>query len=76
VVSGARKLALVARATTAALRVPAPLRGVPALPAVQYLVDAAASSAPTAAPQRNYDERMAVVIGLFERQAAQGRAWR
>jgi len=48
VVSGGRKLALVARATAAALRLPSPLRGVPALPAVQYLVDAAVSSAPRA----------------------------
>jgi len=76
VVSGTRKLALVARATTAALRVPAPLRGVPAMPAVQYLVDAAANSTPAAPPRRNYDERLAMIIGLFERQAAQGRALR
>jgi hypothetical protein len=76
VVSGGRKLALVARATAAALRLPSPLRGVPALPAVQYLVDAAATSAPPAPPRRNYDERMAVIIGLFERQASQGRALR
>jgi hypothetical protein len=49
---------------------------VPALPAVQYLVDAAATNAPPAPPRRNYDERMAVIIGLFERQASQGRALR
>ena len=31
---------------------------------------------PAAPPRRSFDERMAVVIGLFERQAAQGRAYR
>ena len=82
VVSKRRKLALIARATTAALRAPPPLIGVPPLGAVQFLVDAAATTpqalaAPVpAAPQRSFDERMAVVIGLFERQAAQGRAYR
>jgi hypothetical protein len=51
---------------------------------VQFLVDAAAFPPPAAAvlpvpatpPRRSFDERMAVVIGLFERQAAQGRAYR
>jgi len=83
VVSRRRKLALIARAASSALRAPPPpLIGVPALPAVQFLVDAAAwpSSAepalPVAAPRRSFDERLAVVIGLFERQAAQGRAYR
>ena len=77
VVSKRRKLALIARAVTAALRAPTPLIGVPALGAVQFLVDAAATAAPVSAqPQRSFDERMAVVIGLFERQAAQGRAYR
>ncbi len=80
VVSGARKLALVARATAQSLRTPVPLRGVPALPAVQYLVEAAAIHAPVTEPQaeaqRNFDERLAVIIGLFERQAAQGRVLR
>jgi phytoene synthase len=83
VVSKRRKLALIARAAAgAALRAPTPLVGVPALAAVQFLVDAAATAPPAvaaqvpAAPQRSFDERMAVVIGLFERQAAQGRAYR
>jgi phytoene synthase len=77
VVSKRRKLALVARAATAALRTPPPLIGVPALGAVQFLVDAAATATPVAATaQRSFDERLAVVIGLFERQAAQGRAYR
>jgi phytoene synthase len=77
VVSKRRKLALVARAATAALRTPPPLIGVPALGAVQFLVDAAATATPLAATaQRSFDERLAVVIGLFERQAAQGRAYR
>jgi 15-cis-phytoene synthase len=77
VVSKRRKLALIARAAGAALRPPPPLIGVPALPAVQFLVDAAAMRpVPAAPPRRSLDERMAVVIGLFERQAAQGRAYR
>jgi len=80
VVSGTRKLALVARATAQSLRTPAPLRGVPALSAVQYLVEATAIHAPVsetqAEPQRSFDERLAVIIGLFERQAAQGRVLR
>ena len=81
-VSKRRKLALIARAATAALRTPTPQIGVPALGAVQFLVDAAATAPQTAAappavaPQRSFDERMAVVIGLFERQAALGRAYR
>jgi phytoene synthase len=82
VVSKPRKLVLIARAAAGALRAPTPLIGVPALAAVQFLVDAAATTpqavpAPVpAVPQRSFDERMAVVIGLFERQAAQGRAYR
>ena len=77
VVSKRRKLALIARAATAALRTPPPLIGVPALGAVQFLVDAATTATPVAAAAgRSVDERLAVVIGLFERQAAQGRAYR
>lgn len=75
VVSRARKLRLLARATTAAVRARAPLRGVPALAAVQYLVEGAAVAVlPKAAP-RSFDDRLAVVIGLLERRAAQGRAF-
>ena len=78
VVSRSRKLALMARAAAGALRPPPPLIGVPALAAVQFLVDAAASAAPaTPAPRaRSFDERMACIIGLLERQAEQGRAFR
>lgn len=83
VVSKRRKLALIARAATTALRAPPPpMIGVPALAAVQFLVDAAVSplsaepALPVKAPRRSFDERLAVVIGLFERQAAQGRAFR
>ncbi|MCU0965656.1 MAG: phytoene/squalene synthase family protein [Burkholderiaceae bacterium] len=84
VVSKRRKLALIARAAGAALRPPPPLIGVPALAAVQFLVDAASEQplaaavlpVPAGPPRRSFDERMAVVIGLFERQAAQGRAYR
>ena len=79
VVSRSRKLALMARAAAGALRPPPPLIGVPALAAVQFLVDAAATTATpaTAAPRaRTFDERMACIIGLLERQAEQGRAFR
>jgi phytoene synthase len=84
VVSKRRKLALIARAASAALRPPPPLIGVPALAAVQFLVDAAAEHPVAAAvlplpavlPRRSFDERVAWIIDLFERQAAQGRAYR
>jgi 15-cis-phytoene synthase len=82
VVSKRRKLALIARAARASLRTPTPLIGVPALPAVQYLVDAAAvlpvprPEVAAVLPQRSFDERVAWVIDLFERQVAQGRAYR
>jgi phytoene synthase len=84
VVSKRRKLALLARAAGATLRPPPPLIGVPALAAVQFLVDAAAKPVlaaavlptPAVAPRRSFDERIAVVMGLLERQAAQGRAYR
>jgi hypothetical protein len=53
------------------------LRAPPALPAVQFLVHSAARlPVPSAARRRSCDERLAVVIGLFERQAAQSRAYR
>jgi len=82
VVSRRRKLALIARAASASLRTPTPLIGVPALPAVQYLVDAAVAPVVVpfepafVPPQRSFDERVAWVIDLFERQVAQGRAYR
>lgn len=84
VVSPRRKLALMARAASAALRPPPPLIGVPALVAVQFLVDAAATPPPASAllalpavqQRRSFDQRLAWVIALFERQAAQGRAYR
>jgi phytoene synthase len=84
VVSKRRKLALIARAAGAALHPPPPLIGVPALAAVQFLVDAAASPplaatvlpVPAPPPRRSFDERVAWIIDLFERQSAQGRAYR
>jgi phytoene synthase len=92
VVSKRRKLALIARATGAALRPPPPLIGVPALPAVQFLVEAATAPAPLAAPvqlppavasatspspsPRSFDDRVAWIIDLFERQVAHSRAYR
>jgi phytoene synthase len=78
VVSRSRKLALIARATGAAVRVPAPdATAAPALPAVQFLVDAAAAPVATSAPpQRSFDERVGWVIELCERQALQQQAVR
>ena len=83
VVPGQRKLALLARAAGAVVVLPADGRWTPApLPAIRYLVDAAASlpvpetpaaSAPsntanTANKSRSLDERVGWVIELFERQ--------
>ena len=74
VVSKQRKLALMARATGAAVigtRQPAAPLGV--LPAVQFLVDAAAAPAApvqaSASTKRPLGERMGWVIALHERQA-------
>jgi 15-cis-phytoene synthase len=71
VVSKQRKLALLARASGAAVRAPvAPRRSLPVLPAVQFLVDAAAVEAPASGPHsRSFDERMGWVIALTERHA-------
>jgi phytoene synthase len=85
VVSKGRKIALMARATGAALvapgAAPVPLH---ALPAIQYLVDAVpadtqahgSQEAPPARANRNFDERVVWLIDLFERQAAQNRGIR
>jgi phytoene synthase len=78
VVSGRRKLALIARAAMAALVAPVGAKGnLPVLPAAQFLVAAAAISPDrpgTAA--RSFDERVGWVIQLCERQSAQQRALR
>jgi phytoene synthase len=78
VVSAQRKLALMARAATALLLAPARSNAaLPVLPAVQFLVDAAATSGPrSAATSRSFDERVGWVIQLCERQSAQQRALR
>ncbi len=78
VVSGPRKLALIVRAATAVLVAPAKGRGsLPVLPAVQFLVDAAAEpQARHREPARSFDERLGWVIQLSERQSAQQRALR
>jgi phytoene synthase len=88
VVSGSRKLALIARAASAGVLSPVPAQpGLAALPAVQFLVDSAAAALPLAAaakpapkrsavPKRSFDERVVWIIDLFERQAAQSRATR
>ncbi|MDZ7589708.1 MAG: phytoene/squalene synthase family protein [Rubrivivax sp.] len=86
VVSGSRKLALIARATGAAMLAPPPVQAdIEALPAVQFLVDSAAAALPAAAPgakrapkrstvpDRSFDERVVWLIDLIERQTAQGR---
>ena len=76
VVSRQRKLALVARATGAAVRAPADGRSaLPVLPAVAFLVDAAAAqNAQAGRLARTFDERVGWVIDLFERRVAQQRA--
>lgn len=71
VVSGARKLALLARASGAALIAPAdPKCELPALPANQFLVDAArlpSGTAPRVSSRRSFDERARWAAELFER---------
>ncbi|MBZ8139130.1 phytoene synthase [Rubrivivax gelatinosus] len=75
VVPTRRKAALMARAASAALNTPgrAYISMTP-LPAIQYLVDAAAASPvpapPPRPPQRSFDDRIGWVIELMERQAA------
>jgi len=80
VVPRQRKLALMARAAGTVLVLPADGRWRPApLPAISYLVDAAAAArpsahaakpsvAPVAVPSRGLDDRVGWVIELFERQ--------
>jgi phytoene synthase len=77
-VSGQRKLALIARAATAAVVAPAAAKArLPILPAVQFLVDAAAASPPRRSPvARSFDERVGWVIQLCERQSMQQRVSR
>jgi 15-cis-phytoene synthase len=69
VVSSARKLALLARASSAMLIAPAdPTRQIPALPANQFLVEAAKLPSPGGAPlRRSFDERARWAAELFER---------
>jgi phytoene synthase len=77
VVSTRRKLALIARATAAAVASPAPPSfQPPALPQVQYLVDAALASPLHGGGARSFGERLHWVIELFERRLAQQRGWR
>lgn len=78
VVSKQRKLALLARASGAAVMSPA-VAGVSlgVLPAVQFLVQAAVSATPAPGPaSRSFDDRVGWVIGLTERQALAQRAFR
>jgi phytoene synthase len=83
VVSRSRKLALMARATGAGLVAPAgQSTEMAALPAIQFLVSAAASPlgemplARPAVPRRSFDERMAWAADLHARLAQQQRAVR
>jgi phytoene synthase len=82
VVSTRRKLALMARASAAAIAVPGAAGPVPApLPAIRYLIDAVTRDASghraaTRPTQRSFDERLVWVIDLFERRVAQGRTAR
>ena len=71
-VSRQRKLALMARASTAAWSTPGDGRAqLEPLPSIQFLVGASASAAPPPrAARRNLDDRIGWMIELFERQAA------
>ncbi len=82
IVPSGRKLALMARAGTAAWSTPGdPTADLSPLPAIAHLVEASAqapSSTPAAAParpaappSRSLDERVVWLLDLFERQAAQ-----
>jgi phytoene synthase len=75
VVSTTRKLALIARATTVAVKAPA-LPAVPLspVPAIQYLVDIVsrenfplAAQRPWTLPSRSFDERVEWMVDLFGR---------
>jgi phytoene synthase len=75
VVPGARKAALIARASAAWVVAP-PLREVDPLPAIAFLVDAVASApVPSRAPaRRSFDERIAWATDLHARLAERDRA--
>jgi phytoene synthase len=83
VVSGARKLALVARATLVWLKAPPSQSPAPGpLPAVAWLVDAAANARPGSGarsnrgeqvPARSFDEKMLWASDLWARLAEQDR---
>ena len=73
VVSRGQKLALMARASGAAITVPGSAGTIlPPLPAIQYLVDAAKLE-PAGPSSRSFDERVVWLIDLFERQTLAGR---
>ena len=75
VVSTARKLALIARAATVAVKVPAlPSVALSPVPAIQFLVDIVSSERDPSAPQqpwtvptRSFDERVEWMVDLFGR---------
>ncbi len=74
VVSTGRKLALITRATAAALIAPGiPKTIIHPLPATQFLVDAALVRAKEQIDNRSFYQRTVWVIGLFERLAQQDR---
>jgi phytoene synthase len=64
VVPGRRKLVLMARATSSVLRAPAHALDAPPLPAIAYLVEAAASND---LPARTFYDRTVRVVDLLER---------
>ncbi len=84
VVSGRRKLALIAKATGAAFIAPSqPLGDATPLLAIQFLVDAAAAEPDSAiasshwsVPNRSFDERMGWMANLFGRLSEQQQALR
>ena len=84
VVSTARKLALIAKATAVAVKAPA-LPDVPLspVPAIHYLVDIVSSERhslaiqkPWTVPSRNFDQRVAWMVDLFGRLEQRERAER
>ena len=84
VVSTARKLALIAKATAVAVKAPA-LPDVPLspVPAIHYLVDIVSAERhsldiqkPWTVPSRSFDERVAWVVDLFSRLEQRERAER
>jgi 15-cis-phytoene synthase len=76
VVSTRRKLLLLVRASVAAITLPKHAQQLPALPQIQFLVDAAQRTHAVTQTPRNFYERTLWVIELFERLAIDNQASR